>query len=151
MAVYLPGFIRYLDESFGTTGQIRFKLDIDPLKLGLSQAIPIALIINETVTNSIKYAFPKNEKGIIEITMHEVADQITLTITDNGIGIDPVLANAPSDSLGLKLIKGLSEDINGNINFENAHGTKITIVFNVDPLNDSNNTSNITTKKEVYA
>jgi two-component system, sensor histidine kinase PdtaS len=47
-----------------------------------------------------------------------------------------VLANTPSDSLGLKLIKGLTEDIEGRISIKNDHGTEINIVFHVDPLND---------------
>lgn len=149
MAVYLPEFIRYLDESFGVHYQVSFQLDIEPLKLGVSQAIPVSLIINEAVTNSIKYAFPENRKGIIEIIMHQVADKITLVIADDGIGIDPVLAQMPSESLGLNLIKGLSEDINGLINFENAGGTRITIQFNVDPLNDSNNILNTIEEKGV--
>jgi two-component system, sensor histidine kinase PdtaS len=150
MAVYLPEFIRYLDESFGVHYRVSFQLDIEPLKLGVSQAIPISLIINEAVTNSIKYAFPQNRQGIIEITMYEIADQIILTIADDGIGIDPDLAKTPSDSLGLKLIKGLAEDINARISFENVDGTKISIVFNVDPLNDNNNILNTINEKEVY-
>ncbi|HMC86414.1 MAG TPA: sensor histidine kinase, partial [Chitinophagaceae bacterium] len=88
MSVYLPEFIRYLDESFDTHYRIQFKLEIDAINLGVSQAISIALIINEAVTNSIKYAFPLEKKGIIEITVKKVTDEITLIIADNGIGID---------------------------------------------------------------
>ncbi len=106
MAVYLPEFIRYLGESFDTHYSVHFQLDIEAINLGVSQAIPIALIINEAVTNSIKYAFPQNRKGNIEITMHQIEDKITLVIADNGIGIDESLLNATSESLGLKLIKG---------------------------------------------
>ncbi len=148
MSVYLPEFTRYLGDSFGTNGQIRFQLNVEPLKLDVSQAIPIALIINEAVTNSIKYAFPHKRAGIIDITMHRNADDITLIIADNGIGIDLYIAKAPLDSLGLKLIKGLSEDINGDISFENDEGTKIKIVFSVDPLHDDNKSLIIGKKEE---
>ena len=58
MASYLPELIRYLKESFGSPDHIQFQTHIEPLKLEVSQAIPIALIVNEAVTNSIKYAFP---------------------------------------------------------------------------------------------
>jgi two-component system, sensor histidine kinase PdtaS len=73
MSLYLPEFIRYLEESFDSHHHVTFRLNIEPLKLGVSQAIPIALIINEAVTNAIKYAFPSKNKGIIEITMHKFA------------------------------------------------------------------------------
>jgi two-component sensor histidine kinase len=135
MSLYLPEFIRYLSESFDTKRSIRFQLDIEPLMLGVSQAIPLALIINEAVTNAIKYAFSEKTFGIIEIGMHQNGEYITLSIADNGIGIDDSITNAASNSLGLKLMKGLSEDINAGIKFANDNGTKITIVFEIDPLN----------------
>ncbi|HMC83874.1 MAG TPA: sensor histidine kinase, partial [Chitinophagaceae bacterium] len=151
MSVYLPELISYLGDSFGKQEQVLFQLDIEALKLDITQAIPIALIINEAVNNSIKYAFPGNRKGVIEIIMHQVADKITLTIADDGIGIDPGNPNKPSASLGLKLIKGLTEDINGDVSFKNENGTKISIVFNVDPLNDTNSILQPVIQNEVYA
>jgi two-component sensor histidine kinase len=151
MALYLPEFVRYLNDSFGTQRQIRFKMDIEPLLLGVSQAIPIALIVNEAVTNSIKYAFPKSKSGIIEIRMHKVQQEIILFIADNGIGINPVIANTPPESLGLKLMKGLSEDIHASINIKNDQGTKIIIVFNIDPLNDANNLITKTQERKIFS
>jgi two-component system, sensor histidine kinase PdtaS len=133
------------------SASLYIQLDIEPLKLGAPQAIPIALIINEAVTNSIKYAFPSESEGIIKITMHQIAGQITLIIADNGIGIDISLANAPSGSLGLKLIKGLSEDINALITIKNDRGTKITILFNVDPFLNGDDILSAMNEKEVYA
>ena len=151
MVTYLPEFIRYLDDSFGNNRRIHFELDIEPLQLGISQAIPIALIVNEAVTNSFKYAFPRKKEGHVTIRMRRMNDEIILTIADDGIGIDTSILDVPSGSLGLKLIKGLSEDINGTISFENNAGTKITIVFNVDPLHDNNNLLNTINEKQVYA
>jgi two-component sensor histidine kinase len=139
MSLYLPEFVQFLGDCFGAQRQIQFKLAIEPLMLGVSQAIPTALIINEAVTNSIKYAFPEKRVGVIEIAMYQVKDRIELIITDNGVGIKANIANTPSDSLGLKLMKGLSEDINASFSIVNEKGTIITIIFNVDPLNDSNN------------
>jgi two-component sensor histidine kinase len=134
MSVYLPEFVRYLNESFGTTSQIRFELDIEPLKLGVSYAVPLSLIINETVTNSIKYAFPEFQNGIVTISLHEVNDKVELVIADNGIGMDTSKANTPSASLGLKLLRGLSEDIKADIEIQNNNGTIITLSFKKDEL-----------------
>lgn len=125
-------------ESFGVDGRLTFKLDIPPLKLGLSQAIPIALIINEGVTNAIKHAFPGNKRGEVFIFMHRTGDRIKLIIADDGVGIDPTAMDSPSGTLGLKLIKGLSEDIDADVHVIPAHGTRITVSFSFDPVHTGN-------------
>jgi len=139
MANYLPEFIRYLRDSFGSPAHIHFHLDIEALRLGVSQAIPIALIVNEAVTNSIKYAFPDKRIGEITISLHKANHQIKLCISDNGIGIDPALKGTELNSLGVELIKGLSLDLKGDVSFQSDRGTRITVTFEADPLNESNN------------
>jgi len=150
MSVYLPEFIRYLDESFDLHYKITFNLDIEPINLSISQAIPIALIINEAVTNSIKYAFPGNIKGNIEITMHKKANQVTLVIADNGIGINEAVLKKPLETLGLKLIKGLSGDINASCSFEVDNGTKITLVFALDSFVIDNPLPAVVNQEQLY-
>jgi two-component sensor histidine kinase len=134
MSVYLPEFVRYLNDSFETGYRIRFELDIEAIKLGASYAVPLSLIINEAVTNAIKYAFPGGKKGMISISLHQIDEQVKLVIADNGIGMNADQVNAPSASLGLKLLRGLSEDIKGDLSIENNHGTIITIRFKIDSL-----------------
>lgn len=136
MSVYLPELVDYLGESFGTGRQILFQLDIEALKLGVSQAIPVALIVNEAVTNSIKYAFPSGKLGTISIHMHQKGEWIDLVITDDGIGIDPSIIASASTTLGLKLMHGLTDDIEGEIHISNENGTKIAISFLSDPLHE---------------
>jgi two-component system, sensor histidine kinase PdtaS len=137
MSRYLPEFIRYLDESFDAHYRIEFKLDIRPVKLGIPQAIPVALIINEAVTNSIKYAFPEKAKGVITISMHQQGDLVKLVVADSGIGFDEPPARNFAQSLGLKLMKGLSEDINASVRWENTDGARITLEFLAEPLIES--------------
>jgi two-component sensor histidine kinase len=134
MFAFLPEFIRYMNDSFETGSQIRFQLDIEPLKLGVSYAVPLSLIINEAVTNSIKYAFPDDREGVIAITLHKSGDQVALTIGDNGIGIDLDQLNTSSASLGMKLLIGLSADIKADIRIENKNGTIITLAFKIDEM-----------------
>jgi two-component sensor histidine kinase len=149
MGVYLPEFIRYLSDSFDVLDSIHFRLDIEPLKLGVSQAIPLGLIINEAVTNSIKHAFPGKPTGEISVQLHQTEEQITLVIADNGIGMHPEIKDIELDSLGIELMKGLSKDINGEIYFETKKGTKITVVFGIDPLNDINSLLTISEREMV--
>lgn len=131
---YLPEFVQYLKDSFGITDKIYFRTEVEPVSLDVSVAIPIALILNEAVTNSIKYAFPGNRRGAIEVLMYHEAGEIVLEIADNGIGIDKDIKDQTLNSLGVELMKGLSEDINGQIEFSSDEGTKITVRFMADSL-----------------
>jgi two-component system, sensor histidine kinase PdtaS len=151
MSVYLNEFLFYLAASIGAPGHIRFQPDIDPLQLGVSQAIPLGLIINEAVTNSIKYAFPEKRMGVIKISLHQIAGQIELVVEDNGVGIHPDKKKIEMNSLGIDLMKGLAEDIHGNIRFETHKGTKITVTADVDPLIDLPNLVISSTEREVYS
>ncbi|MCG2615748.1 ATP-binding protein [Terrimonas sp. NA20] len=132
MHQYLPEFICYLKDSFDLSQGIVFELNIDPVELEPSKAIPVALILNEAVTNSIKYAFPGSRKGKIRISLRLNQEEVELVVSDNGIGIPNDIKERKLNSLGVELIKGLSEDLNGKIEFENADGTKITLTFRFD-------------------
>ena len=125
-------FISYLTESFGTNDRITFTLDIDPIKMSVSQAIPLSLIINEALTNAIKYAFPDARKGHIRLSLKEVEHEIQLTILDNGIGMDPELINTELESLGLQLMKGLAAELNGKLKIQSVNGTSVEVSFEHD-------------------
>jgi two-component sensor histidine kinase len=130
MSVYLPELVSYLCDSFDAGKHIHFSLEVDPVQLSVAQAIPLALVLNEAITNSVKYAFPGNRLGEISIKMRQACENIELIIVDNGVG----MVKARDESLGLKLMRGLIEEINGQIRFENKNGTIITITFKVDLL-----------------
>ncbi len=127
MSVYLEEFIIYLKQSFDVQN-IDFFLRIEPIHLNLPQAIPVGLIINEAVTNSIKYAFSDHQTGNISITMTEGGSTITLIIADNGKGFVPKDEDG-SKSLGIQLIRGLSKQLNGSVVIEASDGTKVIIQF----------------------
>ena len=130
MSVYLDEFIQYLKGSFDTEN-IEFVTEVEPIQLNLSQAIPVSLIINEAVTNSIKYAFTQKTGGQVIITMNEVNGVVSLTIADNGKGFIPT-EEAESKSLGVQLIKGLSKEIRGKLSIQGDNGTKVVIQFKKD-------------------
>ncbi len=150
MASYIPDLVKSLEDSFGVSNQIQFNLKIDPVHLDISHAIPLGLIINEGVTNSIKYAFPNNRKGEISISMIDEGGWIKLELADDGIGMPEIEAVAESGSLGIVLMKGLSEDIDANIDFEIENGTKITIKFKPDAINDPQNIVKSSNAKDMY-
>ena len=119
--------------------------------LDVSQAVPLGLVLNEVITNSIKYAFPGKKKGEISISMIDDGAQITLAIADNGIGMPLNTNETESNSLGLELIKGLSEDIEGAISFDVKNGTRITIMFRPDALNEAEGFLTSPSMKGVFA
>ncbi|RYG42101.1 MAG: tetratricopeptide repeat protein, partial [Chitinophagaceae bacterium] len=115
MAVYLPELVAHLQDSFDDGKYIRFDLQVLPLEVDVSQAVPLGLILNEAITNSIKYAFPfPGKNNEIDIHMRELPDgRIELVIADNGQGLPANFDSKKSSSLGMKLMRGLTGDING--------------------------------------
>ncbi|MBZ4035446.1 sensor histidine kinase [Flavobacterium sp. 17A] len=130
MPSYIFELTEYLKDSFEIRNRIRFVLDIDSFNLPLSHSIPIGLIFNEAVTNAIKYAFPNDAKGIITISLKTAENQkYKLIIHDNGVGLPPDFDPYNNPSLGVKLMHGLSADIEGKFLITNVNGTKITLEF----------------------
>jgi two-component sensor histidine kinase len=136
IASYLSEFLLYLRDSFGSPANIIFEQYIESARLDVSQAIPLALIVNEAVTNAIKYAFPGKRLGRIKITLSMVNDLITFSVEDNGIGMPANLQTGNVSSLGLELIKGLTDDLKGKVRFVNENGTAVVVSFNRMQFND---------------
>ena len=136
MALLIPELVEYLRDSFEVTDQIKFGLHVDPIHLNAAQAIPLALIINEALTNSIKYAFPDKRNGEISISMIDLGEVVKLEIADNGVGIKEFSAEREMESMGLQLMRGLSKEMKGDYRFENKNGITITIVFKNDALDE---------------
>ncbi|KFF06369.1 sensor histidine kinase [Flavobacterium reichenbachii] len=136
MPSYLLELSEYLKDSFNIGKSVRFILDVDNFDFPLSHSIPIGLIINEAVTNSIKYAFPSVSEARIEIRLKsEDNHKFILVIQDNGIGLPSDFDPYDNPSLGVKLMHGLSADIGGKFLITNSNGTKITLEFT---LNENN-------------
>jgi len=130
MSIYVRELVAYLTDSFNTGQRVRFELAIDPVEMDVSEAVPLGLILNEAITNSIKYAFPDNRNGVISISLSNSSPyQYLLVISDNGIGMPLYFNSRKTGSLGMGLMHGLSEDLNGNFSIENSDGTVIKISF----------------------
>ncbi len=128
MKSYLAEFLLFLAESFDHSDRIRIVQEIDPVKMPSTQAVPLALIINESVTNAFKHAFPGNLKGVIQVKLYQLGNNLVLTVEDNGIGWNEGIYN-PQNSLGIQLMKGLSDDLGAQIHFDNHEGTRVSLVM----------------------
>lgn len=135
LSFYTRELVSYLRDSFNTGQRIRFELDVQPLTLDVGQAVPLGLILNESITNAIKYAFPNDRPGIISISLVSPSPRsYLLTIADDGVGIPDHADTVRSGSLGMSLIRGLSGSLDGSVVVENKNGTVIKIAFRVEPV-----------------
>lgn len=137
--IFLPEYIRdlvgYLKDSFRTAKSVYIDQDIAPISLDVSQAVPVGLILNEAITNAFKYAFPFAESDVLTIKLSQkLPFGVSLTISDNGRGLTPDIDLKKIKSFGLKLIRGLTEDLGGNLTIYSNKGTTLTIDFEVVPL-----------------
>jgi two-component sensor histidine kinase len=131
MKDYLEELHVYLSESLNKDRPIRFTLQVAQVDLDVSQAVPVGLIVNEAITNALKYAFPPGHPDPaihLQLDM-DARQQATLVITDNGIGLPANRQAGVSDGLGLKLMKGLAGDLDGSLQFESKNGTQVTLAF----------------------
>ncbi|SHL97513.1 histidine kinase dimerization/phosphoacceptor domain -containing protein [Chitinophaga sp. CF418] len=129
MSAYIKDLVEYLKDGFSGVNKIRFDLQITPVNLDVSQSVPIGLILNEAITNSIKYAFTGN--GIITISLLETAPgQLTLIIADNGVGLSAEGNNqARKQSMGMMLMNTLAEQLEGTLDIQSRNGVIITVNF----------------------
>jgi PAS domain S-box-containing protein len=111
------------------TSLIKLNIDVDDLRLDINTSIPLGLIVNELVTNSLKHAFPEGKSGEIDIIFHKQDKNYLLEVKDNGIGFPEDIDYKNTDSLGLQLVNNLTEQIEGKIEFNNKSGTSFKIIF----------------------
>lgn len=110
---------------------INLELKLGDYNLNLDQAIPCGLIINELVSNSIKYAFPKQKNGVISIELNKKNDKLFFEVSDNGIGLPDNFDVENTDTLGLQLVYTLISQLDGDIQVINNNGTKYLFNFTI--------------------
>jgi PAS domain S-box-containing protein len=108
---------------------VLLELDLGTYKLNLDQAIPTGLIVNELITNAMKYAFKGVDNPVLSITLNVMDDQVMIRIEDNGIGLPDNFSIQESDSLGLQLVTTLIEQLDGEMSVKVENGTKYLITF----------------------
>jgi two-component sensor histidine kinase len=106
-------------------GRVRVRVSADPLSLPPADAVPLALIANELLTNAVKHAFPDGRRGRVDIALTRAADgTLSLSVSDNGVG----LSGRPRDgSFGLKLVAGMAEQVGGEVIYGGEPGKGVTV------------------------
>ena len=128
---YVQNLVANLYQSFGCGNTaIQFNLNLDPIYLNIETAIPCGLIINELVSNSLKYAFPQSLGGEINIELHKINSQeFQLIIQDNGSGFPAGFDVENAETLGLRLVRMLAYQLEASIAIDSQCGTCYNIIF----------------------
>lgn len=132
-STYLKDLLVEIQESYPTKlRSVKVETHIEDLKMNLSTAVPCALILNELLNNCYKHAFKADQQGLIQIDLRIGNDEeILLLVKDNGVGLKEDYDK--HDSLGLSVITGLSEQLNGQCRFFNDGGACFTLSFKRNP------------------
>ena len=130
MRSYVNELVDNIKNSVADTERIYFKVEVDDIDIDISQSVPLGLILNEAITNAVKYAYPGNEKGDISVSLKLTGiRQVQLKIVDHGKGLPAGMDTEHSNSLGLQLIKLFSEQLEGELYFINNNGLEIILNF----------------------
>ena len=131
---YMAQLCRHLLRSYGVDpSRIHLNLQIADVSLSLERAIPFGLIVNELLSNSLKYAFPDGRSGSVSIRVDLTTDRnFSLTISDDGIGLPRGFHLQQLKSLGLQLVSDLSVQLSGSLSFSSKSGTEFKMAFPVD-------------------
>ena len=119
---YLTELAGNIQASYEVSNDLDFELNVDEVEFGIDSLIPLGLIMNETISNSIKHAFKDVQSGVISITLKNYTDRTELIISDNGIGSDRTMEKLKEESLGLELILDLTEQLDGKVQLKTTGG-----------------------------
>lgn len=109
--------------------RIKLNFDIEEVMVDINTMIPLGLIVNELLSNSLKHAFPEEREGHIDIGFHSQDHSYQLTVSDSGVGFPDDINYQDTKSLGLRLVNILTDQIDGTIKLKREHGTKFIIEF----------------------
>ncbi|NBB72883.1 MAG: PAS domain S-box protein [Bacteroidetes bacterium] len=129
-AAYLDGLTEHLFRSYNVRRDtIACELQADGGSLSVDRAIPCGLIVNELVANALKHAFPDGRSGTIRVRYAEEDDTAHLIVADDGVGTPEDVEADASDSLGLRLVRGLVQQLDGSLAIARDSGLRFTITF----------------------
>ncbi|MBU2644073.1 ATP-binding protein [bacterium] len=133
---FLPMLVESVFQSYTISQNVNLSSDIEKIRVGAKEATLIGLVVNELITNAIKFAFPHNRKGMIALKLESNTNhEVVMTISDDGIGLHDESTRHSKDGLGLKLVTSMVENqLDGSIKREDTVGTKYIVQFKIDEI-----------------
>jgi two-component sensor histidine kinase len=131
---YLAGLVDELEratrlaEAGSATGQRRIELMADPIRVETDKAVPIGLMVNELVTNALKYAYPKDKPGHVRVWLNEQGGTLRLVVEDDGIGYPQSEATPKGSGLGSLIVGSMAQSLRATVELDRAHpGTRFVV------------------------
>jgi len=131
MAEYLPFMVGEMIRVFPQSKRIRIQTSAQDFRIGVGKLVPLGIIINELISNSMKYAFSKTEEGRIGVQALQKDGKAEIIIEDDGIGIPETLSPGDSSGFGLRLVELLVKQLKGEMRLEREGGTRFVLRFPV--------------------
>ena len=129
LAAYFDQLVRELSRTYCVgPGTITPTVIVEETSLGVDHLVPTALIVNELVCNAFKYAFPEGRSGEVRVEVRRRGDNVQVAVADDGIGFSPDKLPAQK-SVGLQIVQALVDQLSGDLQWSNGHGTCATISF----------------------
>ncbi|MBW4473882.1 MAG: PAS domain S-box protein [Stenomitos rutilans HA7619-LM2] len=128
---YIADLTAHLFNSYNTyANQIKLTMQIEPIALDIDTAVSCGLIVNELVTNALKYAFPKGQPGEIQVMFRQHSNHtVTFSVGDNGVGLPLDFNPKQTKTLGITLVQGLVKQLQGTLNINAQPGSTFIISF----------------------
>jgi two-component sensor histidine kinase len=128
LSTYLDKLIREVAASFGAEKRgVELDVEIEPISISADRAMPVALILTEVLTNAFKYAFRDRTEGRLSVEGRRLGPEVEIVVCDDGPGIDH--AEVEGSGLGARMIRSLSDQIDGRYRFEDAQGLRFVLSF----------------------
>lgn len=127
-AINMQEYVEQLSRKLFTTykvddGQVRLHVKVDPILLDVDTAIPVGLILNELITNSLKYAFPDGKEGNLWVSLGESEGKLTLSVKDDGVGVKELVPK--STSFGMKLLNAFKQKLDADFEIISDNGLQV--------------------------
>lgn len=126
---YLNDLLDTIEKTFPQAGNISLEREIDDFDIDVKLLFPLGVIVNELITNAMKYAFPEGISGHIKVLLKREKNTVRLVVQDDGCGLPSGSGNANPDGFGLSIVRMLSDQLEGCFTIEDNHGTCSMVIF----------------------
>jgi PAS domain S-box-containing protein len=133
LRTFIKSLLRNLNTAYVHEKQIALRSSIADICLNAHQSLPVGIIINELVTNSLKYSFPDREEGTVSVCLSETEEgYLMIEVSDNGVGMPDAIMSREEYGFGLTLVKGYVRQFAGEMDISNRGGTTVRVLLEME-------------------
>jgi two-component sensor histidine kinase/sensor domain CHASE-containing protein len=129
-STYVRDLAAHLRHSYaGNSESVTMDIDVEEITLDMDVLVPCGLIINELLSNALKYAFPAGRVGTIRVRLRREAGGLVLTVSDNGVGLPQTVDLSSPVTLGLRIVNSLVAQLHGTLSVDGGPGASFSVTF----------------------